>query len=255
MLKCSFYMHLILRYFIFVGFAFGLEALAVKTNFMDPHRGLSIGMGTYARSLYSSNIFDPVPALNSSGTTPAGTEDYYLLPAKMGYFREFGVAIFETYFRYMLNSSSPWTATGSSAGDGNTLFKSKGLGVNAGIMVANSESVRLNLTFNAEYMFQTAEVSFTPTGGVKSTLILKSSSFLFGGGLQPELWLGDLWVLSTLVAFQYGYPSATWKANNAATIMGSAYTAGAITDPETGTAAKANFGGLLIEVGLKLNFQ
>ncbi|MEO5668869.1 MAG: hypothetical protein ABIR96_12485 [Bdellovibrionota bacterium] len=222
-----------------------------KTGFLDPQSGMTLGLGTYEHSIAGENLFDPVPALAPSGTTIAGSDTLRLLPAKIGFFTTRGNAEVEGYFRYMLNQRSPWTASGGQDGTGYTTFRSYGAGLNAGVSFLQESGFQMKATLNAEYVLQRASIEFRGSS-TTDTAQLATSSVLTGAGIQPELWLGDLWVLSLFAGYQYGF-ARTWNVSKSTTFMGRSFSQGGLDDAN-GVAAKAQFGGFLAELALKLNF-
>lgn len=223
-------------------------AHAFKTNFMDPHRGLEIGGGTYSHPLANDNLFDPVPRLAPSGTTVTGSNLYYLLPLRLGVFLEKGRIGGELYVRYMLNTTKAWTAAGTLSGSGSTKFSSVGGGGGAYIVMVRYPRFRLLTTASAEYVLQRAALTFNSEVFHASVV-----SVLAGVGLQPELYIGDLYSISFLAAYQYGL-ARYWNAAAAGTIFGQTYAKGQIASPIDGGNIKASFGGVQLELMLKLNF-
>jgi|GEM_PF-1410192 len=227
------------------------EVAAKTTGFTDNQKGLSLGIGTYTHPLANDNNYDPVPSLAPTGTTTSDSEKIKLLPAKLGIFMTRGSAEAEGYFRYMLNTRHKWTATGGVDGDGYVTFRSYGAGLNLGVALAQSSRAQIKLALNGEYVLQRANLSFDNSGSAE-LLKLKSTSLLAGVGLQPELWLGDLWVLSLFAGYQYGFLK-NWEVAKAGNFMGRSHTEGALYDAN-GNAAHSQFGGVLLEVSFKLNF-
>jgi hypothetical protein len=223
-------------------------AFARKTDFMESHKGLVFGAGIYMHPSANDNLFDPVPELAAAGTTIAGSKSGYLIPIKFGVFVEGGnKVIVELYGRYMMNTGS-WTATGNFTGTGTTRFKSYGGGGSFSIISARTKKLRLLVTFNGEYMFEKADLTFPG-----AELSVKSPGLLAGIGLQPEVYIGDLYILSVFLGYQYGL-SKVWSAAADGAIFGTNHSAGVITSPLTGGTIKSQFGGLLIEANLRLAF-
>jgi hypothetical protein len=227
------------------------ELQARKTGFKDTQTGISMGVGTYQHWLPNDNAYDPVPALALAGTTTKDSDKIYLLPAKFGMFIHTGRTQIEGYFRYMLNTRHPWSAEGGINGTGHITFRSYGGGLNLGTSLAQSNRAQINLVLNGEYILQRARLDFTD-GSTAQKLQLASTSLLAGAGLQPEFWLGDLWVLSLFAGYQYGF-LRNWDVVEAANFMGAARSKGPLID-SNGNKARSQFGGFLFELALKLNF-
>jgi hypothetical protein len=222
------------------------DATARKTNFLEDHQGFTLGAGTYWAPIASQNIYDPVPQIAPSGTEVQGSKGSFLIPGRLGYFRELGRSSFEFYGRYMINTRHTWTTSGSIDTSGQTLYNSFGAGALLSGTAARYSHFRINVTASAEYMFQRA----TLRNGA-DTLTLKANSILLGPGLQWELYLGDLWVLSLHTAYHYGWPTYTWSAAKAAQFLGQNIAQGNLSSLGRG-AVKSHFGGFLAEVGFKL---
>jgi hypothetical protein len=224
-------------------------SFARKTNFLESHKGLILGAGTYYHPTANDNLFDPVPELAPAGTDVAGSKNGYLLPIKVGLFAEAGTrAAIEVYFRYMMKTSAPFTASGGNTGTGKTAFSSWGGGGSLSIIAVRKAKVRMLLTLNGEYVFEKAKITFN-----NEVLSLSAPAMLIGLGVQPEVYLGDLYALSMFIGYQYGL-AQKWSVAAAGTMFGQAYTAGALTSPLTGAPIKSQFGGLLLEANLRLNF-
>jgi hypothetical protein len=232
-------------------FAVSTPALAKNTGFLDSHKGLTLGAGTYKHWIDTVNAYDPVPGLAPSGTTTSGSDAIPLYPLKAGYFLTRGNAEIETYFRYMINGSSTWSATGGQEGTGTFTFRSYGAGINAGVALVQTDGFQFKLTLNGEYVRQRLKLKFTSTSATE-LLSLQSTSLLAGAGLQPEFWLGDLWALSIFAGYQYGMKS-NWSIAKAGAFMGQARSAGEFSD-SAGAKVPARFGGFLGEITLKLHF-
>ncbi len=226
------------------------EAFSKVTGFTDNKGGLSMGAGRYYYWLSNDNAWDPIPSLAPTGTTTTGSDSIQLLPAKLGYFFSRGKLELEPYFRYVLNRRASWTASGSVEGTGYVTFRSYGAGMNVGLSAVEYSRFQLNFVLNAEMVLQRAHLDFVSTG--TQDILLTSSSLLAGGGIQPELWLGDLWVLSLLAAYQYGFPRY-WSVAKDTNFMGEARSEGELTN-SAGAKVPARFGGFLFELALKLNF-
>ena len=226
-------------------------ALAKNTGFLDSQSGLTLGAGTYKHWIDNVNAYDPVPGLAPTGTTTSGSDDILLLPLKAGYFLTRGNAEIETYFRYMINGSGTWTATGTQEGTGTFKFRSYGAGINAGVGLVQTDRFQLKFTLNGEYVLQRLKVNFKSASATE-ILSLQSTSLLAGVGLQPEIWLGDLWALSIFAGYQYGLKS-NWSVAEAASFMGQARSVGEFSD-SAGAKVPARFGGFLGEITLKLHF-
>ncbi len=226
-------------------------ALAKNTGFLDSQSGLTLGAGAYKYWIDTVNAYDPVPGLAPTGTTTSGSDGILLLPLKAGYFLTRGNAEIETYFRYMINRSGSWAATGTQEGTGTFTFRSYGAGINAGVGLMQSDRFQLKLTLNGEYVLQRLKVNFTSASAAE-ILNLQSTSLLAGVGLQPEIWLGDLWALSIFAGYQYGM-KANWSVAEAASFMGQARAVGEFSD-SAGAKVPARFGGFLGEISLKLHF-
>lgn len=224
---------------------------AKNTGFLDSHNGLTLGAGTYKHWIDTVNAYDPVPGLAPTGTTTSGSADIRLLPLKAGYFLTRGNAEIETYFRYMINGSGSWAATGTQEGTGTFTFRSYGAGINAGVGLMQRDKFQIKLTLNGEYVLQRLKVNFT-TASATELLSLQATSLLAGVGLQPEIWLGDLWALSVFAGYQYGMKS-NWSVGKAASFMGQARSVGELSD-SAGAKVPSRFGGFLGEISLKLHF-
>jgi hypothetical protein len=229
--------------------AFAWPALAKKTGFTDPQRGVTMGYGLYLSILHHENVFDPVPALLASGTTSVGSEDVSLRPMKFGYFTTRGQAEVELYLRYLSNPRKQWSLEGGSTGNGFSEFRGYGFGANAGVALLQEPSFQVKFVLNAEYVSQRAKIHSVDTAQM---IRLQTSSMLAGFGVQPEVWLFDLWALSLFAGYQYGF-AREWGVAQNAVFLGRSFTEGTLSDP-SGRASRAQFGGVLLEAALKLNF-
>lgn len=234
--------------------SFSNTSIAAKvTGFTDSPKGITLGAGTYYFWLPNDNNYDPIPSLAPAGTTIANSNLEFLLPSKIGFFVQRGKVSFEPYFRYMLNLRKSFTASGTTVGTGYMTFGSYGYGANLGVSMLQKQRFQVNFVANGEIVFQRATVTFSESGGGTDKLKIKSTSTLVGIGLQPELWLGDMWSLSIFAGYQYGFLKY-WDIEKAATFMGDPKTVGPLLDSD-GNQTKAQFGGFLIEATLKLSFQ
>jgi hypothetical protein len=208
-------------------------------------------MGTYVGGAPLENGHDPVPSLLADGdeATSGGIQ---LLPLKIGYFMTTGPLEFETYFRYMINRTHTWDVEGSVTGTGSTSYRSYGGGVNAGVTFFEQSKFQMNLLFNGEYVLEKARLNFMPEAGGNEPLRLSTTAMIIGAGVQPEVWLGDLWVLSLFAGYQFGMES-TWSVDESKDFMGRNFPAGDLQD-SSGAVAASQFGGFLFELALKLNF-
>jgi hypothetical protein len=231
---------------LMISLAASRAAHAYKTNFSETHWGVEIGGGTYFFPYSIKNLYDPVPNLAPSGVTASDSNGYYLVPLKFGYFQDLKDLSFEVFLRYMINyPNTAWTATGSVTGSGHTRFSSLGAGAGANLNVWNSKRLRIGLAARMEYVKEKVALTFSGSSG-NEKLALSSTAFLYGVGLQPEIWLGDFYSLSIFG----GYLTAskkTWNVSKAATFMGASHAAGASTVP-------SQHGGLLVEATFRLNF-
>lgn len=226
--------------------------MAKGTGFIDDQLGISLGAGIYYHPLANDNRYDPIPSLVLEGTEAVGSNNLKLLPIKLGLFKTSGRSEVEGYFRYMLNKQHSWTTTGDLTGEGKTTFRSYGFGAHLGVSMWTHNRAQVNLVINGEYVIQRALLYFNDSNETQK-LQLNANSMLAGLGVQPELWLGDMWVLSLFAGYQYGF-LRNWKVTKAASFMGAIRDVGDLTDSE-GRLAHTQFGGLLIELSLKLNFH
>ncbi|MBS1984596.1 MAG: hypothetical protein JST16_10535 [Bdellovibrionales bacterium] len=230
-----------------------LATTAARAGFDDRDHffGLMMGAGTYFHPIASQSLFDPVPALAPTGTTVAGSQNVRLLPLKLGFFKELpGRTFVEAYARYTLSSGGAWTTTGTLEGSGTTKFYSVGAGMNFGFTFFMRSRFRMQFLANGEYVKENAALTYT-TGGPAERLSVTSGGSRAGIGLRPELWLGDMWVLSLLTAYQYGFKSQ-WSAAKASTFFG-VDQSGPLKDAN-GALIPAQHSGVLVEACLKLNF-
>lgn len=230
---------------------FGAQAFAIKTDFTDDHSGLSFGGGTYF-PLW--NKFDPVPSLAPSGTTVSGSSSGYRLPIQFGFFIENSGYSIEPYLRYAVSRGYTWTSTGTVPGTGSTSYGGLGGGVNLGVRLYHSQHFKFTAVVNAEYVDETATVSFTPTGSAAESLSLSSSSFLLGAGIESAVWLGDMWSLGIFTGYQNDF-QGDWSASQAGASLSQPFSAGAALDPVNGASIPANLGGILITATLRLSFR
>lgn len=227
---------------------------ALKMDFTDQHRGMTLGTGTYFKWLPNDNAFDPLPHLTTSGTTVSGSDQTRLLPLRLGVFRSGPTFGASTYLRYMTNLQGTWTTTGTLEGSGTTRFGSVGIGADASYYFWSLKRIRSGLNLNGEYILQKANLSFTPTGGTLETFQVKATSYLLGLAFQNEIYLGDQWTFSLLTGYQYGY-SSQFTAPVAGGFLGATHSAGALTSQSTGGTIPAQFGGFHLEIVLKLSFM
>lgn len=220
---------------------------------MDGPVGVTVGGGMYFNLIENNNRFDPVPALAPTGTTISGSENQVLLPAKVGFFMQRGKVNIDLYFRYLANLRRNFTASGGNTGTGYLTFGSFGYGGNFGIAMFQRNRFQLNFVANGEIVNQRARVTFTPDVGSEGNVKLKATSFLSGVGIQPELWLGDMWTLSLFGGYQHGFDKY-WEVEQAGSIFGVGQAAGTLLDA-SGNRSYAQFGGFLVELTLKLSFQ
>lgn len=226
-------------------------AHAKKTGFLDAQQGIIMGIANY-QYLSGKNAHDPVPFLAATGTETSGSAAIQFIPIRAGLFITRGNAEVETYLRYMIAQKGTWAASGGQDGAGTTAYKSIGAGINAGVAIYQLNSFQLKTTLNAEYVMQKASLTFEDSVGTDK-ISLGTNSLLAGAGLQPELWLGDQWVLSLFAGYQYGFEQP-WNVSKDTSFMGRTHSQGALLDG-AGDPATARFGGFLIEIALKLNFQ
>lgn len=228
-------------------------AQAKVTGFMDGPKGVTLGGGLYYFLIDNNNRFDPIPSLAPTGTTITGSANQLLLPAKVGFFMQRGKLNIDLYFRYLANLRRNFTAAGNNTGTGYLTFSSYGAGANLGVALYQRNRFQFNFVGNGEVVFQRARATFTPDVGAEENLKLKATSYLAGIGLQPEIWLGDMWTLSLFGGYQHGF-DRYWEIEKAATFFGSGRSVGALLDAN-GNQSYAQFGGFLVEVTLKLSFQ
>lgn len=220
-------------------------SFARKTSFVEDHKGPLFGAGTY---LTMPARIDPIPGMTRSGSTVASTKSFYLLPLKFGFYKTKNALSFEGYLRYVINVKGDWTSTGTDVGTGSTKYTSMGLGMQMGYAFAQRSRVQMQLVGTLEYVGQKLRLDFSD----RSALSLSSTSYIMGGGLQMDVWLGDLWSLSLFGGYHYS-PASTWNVAEAATFMGRAYAAGVLKDRNS-EAMESQFGGTVVEATLKLGF-
>jgi hypothetical protein len=192
--------------------------------------------------------FDPVPELAGSGTTISGSASGHLIPIKLGFFVDRGPVTIEVYGNFLISKSFSWTASGARSGTGTSTYHGYGIGFALDYAFVRTPRAKLGLVFNTEYSSQDATIDFSDG----SSIGLHANSILAGVGIQPELWLADLWVLGLFAGYEYGFPKY-WSASKAATFMGTPY-ATSVVDDSKGNPIHSNFGGFLASAFLKLNF-
>lgn len=229
-----------------LAFALSPKTHAAKTNFLESHSGVQFGAGT---TFLRPNDSDPIPQLGPTGTNFSGSNKSYLMPLKFGFFKEGQRLNIEIYGRYVMNLKPEWTASGSLTGTGQSSFHSYGGGLQIGYPILAGPRFQTLVVGNAELIWQKLHVNFSDF----SQLDLSSTATLMGGGLQSEIWLGDLWVLSLLAAYQYSL-LGQWNVATTGTFMGVSYPAGVLHN-SNGDTVNSRFGGFLFEASLKLNFQ
>jgi hypothetical protein len=234
-----------------LGGLFGSEVHARKSGFNENLKGITIGGGTYYHWLPNNNLYDPVPSLAPASSTVTGSDTALLIPAKLGYFHSKKDFAIETYIRYMLNSREAWTVSGGASGTGYITYRSYGMGLNLNLPFVKSDGYRIGLVGNAEYILQRAELDFLGSG-THQQIDLSATSILAGTGIEGQLWLADMWSLSVMFAYQYGMPT-TWNVSEAGIFMNRNEPVGELKDTN-GIAARADFGGFLVEAALKLAF-
>jgi hypothetical protein len=171
-----------------------------------------------------------------------------LIPIQFGFFKTSGPLSIEGYLRYVINIQGAWTATGTDLGTGSTKYASTGLGLQSGFAFHTSPRFKAEIVGLLEYISQKVHLSFSDSTAID----LRSTSYLMGAGLRGQVWLGDLWVLSLLAAYQYS-PQSTWNVYENALFMRRNHSAGALKDPN-GNGVASKFGGVALEATLKLNF-
>ena len=220
-------------------------AEARKTDFSENQVGALFGAGTY---FMMPDLVDPVPAMSRTTTTTSGTKGYLPLPLKFGFHKNTGPVSMEAYVRYVINFKGGWTATGTDVGTGTTKYTSLGAGLQAGFAFMKRSRVQMLLVGNFDYVSQQLHLDFSD----QSSIDLRATSYLMGGGLQLEIWLGDLWTLALQGSYQYS-PESAWNVLNTTNFMGRSHAAGALKSP-AGDAIAAKFGGFMTAATLKLAF-
>jgi len=245
----------LLIFFLITLFPFIAEAR--KTNFTEKQTGITLGVGTYFYLLPNDNKWDPVPELAQAGVTTANSKSTYIVPTKFGYFYSIPRASIEAYLRYVVNFFFFFSVEGSHVGPGtstgSTNFGSWGGGANFSAVVAPGAYIRLNIAINAEYILQRATLIHNLSEGEEERMHLGASSVIFGGGLQPQFWLGNMWSLSLFAGYQYGL-TRNWSATKDGVLFGNIYTTGALVSPLSAGAIQAQFGGFLLEASMQLAF-
>lgn len=224
---------------------YSAPASARKTSFVEDHVGALFGVGTY---VMMPAAIDPIPAMTRTGSTVAGTKSFYLLPMKFGFFKTKNAISIEAYLRYVINVKGGWTSSGTDVGTGSTKYSSLGAGFHLGYAFAQRSRVQMQLVGMVEYVGQKVRLDFSDL----TSISLSSSSYIMGGGLQMDVWLGDLWSLSLFGGYHYS-PASSWNVSDSVTFMGRAHTAGDLLDRD-GKALESKFGGFVGEATLKLAF-
>jgi len=227
---------------------------ARKSDFTESHTGLYSGAGTYFHPLPNDNLFDPVVGASPATATITNSKSTYLLPMRLGIFKDSPRGNFMVYGIYMINLLSSWTVAGTPEGTGTSIFSSYGIGAEAGIPIQNSSHFRLLLVLNGEYLKQRVQLKYLPSTGGTSLLDLNVPSYLVGVGIRPEVWLGDSYALSIFAGYQYGLVQK-WNVGAETAFMDNVLAAGKLLNPTSGSEVSAQFGGIFVAAALKLHFQ
>ncbi len=237
------------RRLLLTGSLLASSAFAKKIGFGDSGKGVTLGGGLFVEFFDRDSDWDPVPKLAPTGTDISGSGDLKRLPLRAGFFLQRSNAYIEPYLRYILNTGGDWTASGGLDGDGTTSFASLGGGLKVGVAVHRSDLFQVLIVAQGEAVSQRVTLGFD---GDDDPLSLGNLSLMGGGGLQPELWLADLWSLSVFVGYLGGQESP-WEATKAGTFLGVDHAVGALKDSD-GNAIRSKWGGFLIEATMRLNF-
>ncbi len=239
------------KYLIFLC-AFSLSAQARKNSFTEPHKGLTLGGGTYFHVLPNDNKWDVSESLETAATKTSGTSPIYLIPLRIGWYKETPVIGSEVYYRRLTNSPKKWTTTGEITGTGITSYTGNGAGWTGYVRLWGISWFRVSMSINTEYMFHAASVKFSAENVDPEELNVTVSNLLFGGGFEPEIYIGDNWALKLHVGYQYGMAGDWTVPKGGGKAIGRTYAEGTLKDPIEGSAVQAQFGGLLVEASLRL---
>jgi hypothetical protein len=228
-----------------IAFHASRPAFARKSSLAENQKGVLLGGGLNFFWLPNDNKWDPVPELAPAGTTVTGTDSGFVLPISIGIHYSTPAFGFEFWCRYIASMGNSWSATGVE-GAGSSTFASVGGGGQLTIYPYNNGWFRFGVAGIAEYVKQKLELQFVPTSGGTQYLWLTAPSVIFGGGVQPEMWLGNMWALALFFGYEYGM-TKTYTALKAGELFGVSYAKG------DGSIATQN-GGFLLEARLRLGF-
>jgi hypothetical protein len=226
---------------------------AKKRNFKQAQRGVTLGAGVYNQHLRHYNRYEPVQGLAGPDYSFNGLTDTSIFPFRLGLFHSTQSTHAEVFFRYVHHQTN-WEVLGDKPGIGQSTIKGRGAGVLLGMRVAGSDSFRIMLGGMAEYVQHKALIEHDPDAGATETLRLSSTNILVGPALMTEMWLGDLWSLSLLSAYEYGV-GTTWRVSRSGELFGVQRGAGtARNNDRMANPIISEFGGFLTELTFKLSF-
>lgn len=231
------------------------QVFAYITDFRDHHVALTLGAGAIVERLPNDNQFDPIPELAPSGVDIANSDNTYLIPARMGFSIDRPWANFEIFYRKLFNSKYTWTSTGGAfEGSGASNYNADAVGGTFAVRLTGGEKWRIMGAFTGEYGTYTNRISFRYSDGTEEGVKLKTAAQIAGIGIQPEIWLGDMWSAGLFAGYTYGWP-LNWKAYSDGALFGQSFTKGAeVSGASTGSPVRVAFGGFTVELVMRLNF-
>jgi hypothetical protein len=230
------------------------ELMAKKRNFSDPYSGLLMGAGYYKAATSSANRFEPIYDLAETNRPIDDIRKTSNFAYRIGPYFSTPEANFELFFRYMRNVRRWESAGGATSGIGKTTIKGFGGGTLISFRVLGEDRFRLMLGAMAEMLTHNAHIVYYPDTKGSEVLNLQSKNFLIGPLLQTEIYLGDLWSVSFLTAYEYGL-SRNWNVKEASRLFEIERQQGeTVSLKNPGKAVVSEFGGFLLEATLKLSF-
>lgn len=239
--------------FVVLGLILAAETWGYGTGLDKPHTGVSVGAGALLDLNQDVSAFDPLSAFENSSIEIQGSEFSSLRPIRMGFFTENSTYSLEFYGIYLYGRKNWLVVSDNFEGTGRSSYQSFGLGSKLGLELFTSRIFRISLVGLMEYYWHHLELQYTPEGADGyQPLGLSTNNYNYGWGLEPELWLGDMWRLSFLAAYVRS-GVANWSVDRAEFFIDKSRVKGELLNNEGATVGQ-KAGGLLLQLAFKLSF-